>query len=177
MFRDSAGQPLSLELRTTAQLDIQPKSATAVADAWRRLGVGVDELVVPIQRIPDREYRANFPSFELVVGNNGTTSVDIRRFHSLSAPLAENRYTAFGNYARYKNAEFDSAINRYLTTIPRRERLQALGEIVHHMTDQVTALPIFYVPAPTPIASRLVSAGVRGRLATEAWNAERWDVR
>jgi peptide/nickel transport system substrate-binding protein len=175
-FRDSAGLPLSLELRTTAQLDIQPRSNTAVADFWRRLGITVEELVVPNQRIPDREYRANFPAFELVVGNNGTTSRDLRRFHSTSSPLAENRYTAFGNYARYKNPEFDNAIDRYVTTIPRGERMRALGDVMHHQTDQVTALPLFYVPAPTAIASRLSNAGPRGRLSTESWNAHDWDV-
>ena len=177
MFRDASGQLLAFELRTTAQLDIQPKSATAVADAWRRLGITVEENVVPNQRVPDREYRANFPAFELVVGNNGVLSRDIRRFHSASSPLAENRYTAFGNYARYKNAEFDGVIDRYVATIPRPERMRALGDVIQHQTDQVTALGLFYVPAPTPIGNRLVNVSPRGRQSTESWNAEQWDLK
>ena len=38
----------------------------ALAEAWKRLGVDVEPNMIPAQRISDREYRAQFPAFEMI---------------------------------------------------------------------------------------------------------------
>src|SRR5207247_653362 len=96
---------LTVEVRTTAQRDQQVKATFAIADDWKRIGVDAESFVVPLQLIPDREYRANYPAFEIVGGGSGLAVSDVRRYLSSSAPLPENGYRAAGNNARYMNPE------------------------------------------------------------------------
>jgi peptide/nickel transport system substrate-binding protein len=181
MFRDAASGKLAVEFQTTAQNPAHPKGLAIVADSWEQVGVTVDQVVIPIQRSQDAEYRATFPAFELSLGSIDTTSRGVQRFHSGSTPLPENRFQNRGNDARYMNRELDLLIERYVTTIPRPERVRMLAQMVQHQSEQVTFLGIFWSLSPTMIASRLehVTAGNTAAAirSTEAWNAQEWDVR
>ncbi len=174
---DTSGQRLAVSIYTTIQNDIHPKTTAAVADYWKAIGVAVEQNIIPIQRAQDREYRAQYPSFELVQTGNGLTAREVRRFHSASTPLIENRFQISGNNARYRHPELDSAIDRYLTTIPRTERIQALGDIVRHQSENLPNLPLIFFVSPTLVANRLQNIVSRGEGFTEAWNAHEWDIR
>jgi len=174
---DGAGQKLSLQVYTTVQNEMHPKAIAAVADFWQQVGVAVDQVLIPVQRASDREYRATFPAFELVERPSDLTSRTVVGFHSNSTPLPENRFSVTGNVSRYRNAELDSYIDRYVTTIPRAERLQALEQIVHHQTEQVTQIGLINTVTPTLINNRIENVTGKASRGTEAWNAEQWSVR
>lgn len=173
---DATGQALSFVIYTTIQNDIHPKTVAAVADYWKQAGATVEQNIISIQRAMDREYRAQFPAFELIQNNNSLAARDVRRFHSASTPLPENRFQVTGNNSRYKNPELDSFIDRYVTTIPKAERNQALAGIVRIHTENLPIFGLFYFVSPTMIASRLRNVVPRGDTFTEAWNAHEWDV-
>jgi ABC-type transport system substrate-binding protein len=137
----------------------------------------VEQVPVPIQRMQDREYRAQFPSFELVEIPNSITVRDMLRFHSQQAPLPENRFTSTGNYARYQNPDLDALVDRYQTTIPTRERMETLGGIVRHLTENLPQMPIMYGLDATMVANRLVNVTARSNTFTQPWNAHEWDLR
>jgi peptide/nickel transport system substrate-binding protein len=177
LLYDAAGQKLTVEIYTTIQNDIHPKTTAAVADYWKQLGVTVEQNIIPIQRAQDREYRAQFPAFELVQTNNSLAARDVRRFHSSSIPLPENRFQVTGNNSRYRNPELDAFIDRYVTTIPKTERMQALAGIVRHQTENLSIMGMFFFVSPTMIANRLAGIVPRGDGFTEAWNAHEWDVK
>jgi peptide/nickel transport system substrate-binding protein len=167
VYRDPAGQRFSVEIRTT-QVDINSKSSFTVADYWQRFGVPTEVATVPPQRTNEREYRSTFPGFELIRPNSTITSFETLR--GPEAPLPETNW-AGANRARYRSAELDALIDRYFLTIPPRERMQVLGEIVHHMTDQLVIMGVVYDPPLRLVANRVknVPAGV-------PWNAHEWDV-
>jgi hypothetical protein len=123
-----------------------------VADYLQRLGIVVDPVVIPVQRANDPEYRATHPSFEVVRQPNGPGSVE--RLHSAQAPMPQNRF-AGGNRSRYMNAEFDGLIDQYLATIPREPSMRVLGQIVHHISDQLNVMGLFYDLRTTLISNRL----------------------
>jgi len=79
---------------------------------------------------------------------------------------------------RYANPEFDASLDRYYTTIPRQERMQALGDVIYQMTDQLLTMGIFYTVEPSLVNSRVKNVAGRkiedGRLS---WNINEWDVR
>src|SRR5207248_726578 len=58
LFRDADGQRLTVEARTTNQIDIQPSGLLTVADSWQRVGVEVEQVLIPVQRQRDAEYRS-----------------------------------------------------------------------------------------------------------------------
>jgi ABC-type transport system substrate-binding protein len=139
-------------------------------DDFQRLGLTIDPLVVPVQRGADREYRTTMPAFDTVRYAIGPSVVD--RLHGSEAPLPENRYQG-RNRARYVNAEFDAIIDRYMATIPRAPRVQLLGQIIQHMTDQVVNLSLFYDVETTLVSKQLIN--VPASLPTS--NIHEWDVK
>ncbi|HZT05798.1 MAG TPA: peptide ABC transporter substrate-binding protein [Chloroflexota bacterium] len=175
-FHDAAGQRLGLEIRTTGGDDLQEKTMLSIADNWQHLGVSVDPVVVPRQRAADREYRANFPAFEEVRQPNDLTPDSLTRYYGPESALPENQYRG-GNRMRYQNPELDALIERFYVTVPKADREQVLAQIVHHMTDQVIPIGLFYNAGPIMIGNRLLNVGAGGSQATPAWNAEQWDVR
>ena len=118
-----------------------------------------------------------FPAFELVQTGSSLAARDVRRFHSSSTPLPENRFMVTGNNSRYRNPELDAAIDRYVTTIPRTDRTDALGAIVRIQSADLPILPLIFFVSPTMIANRLTNVVARGDQFTEAWNAHEWDTR
>lgn len=171
MFRDSAGQRLRFELSTTDQLLIQPRSAFSVGDYWKRLGMDVETINVPNQLIPDREYRSQFPGFHLVLSGHNVRSATIRQYHSSNTPLPANRFQG-GNRSRYQNPAFDALLDRYVATIPMNERLGLLGEILHHQTDQLTMMTLFYQGSYTVLGHTKLKGVTSGKV----WNVHLWDL-
>ena len=175
-WRDVTGSPLTLEVRTDGGGgdDEQETAALAVNDAFRRVGISSSPLILTqLQRL-DRELNSTYPGVRVWRLPNDTWTLD--RYASPAAPLPQNRFNG-GNRSRYMNPEFDALIDRYMTTIVERDRVAVLGQIVHHMTDQLNVLGLWYNTEPVPIASRLqnVAASDVGG-ATSAWNTHLWDV-
>jgi peptide/nickel transport system substrate-binding protein len=171
-FRDAAGQRLVVESRTNAGDDLKDKILFSSADSWQRVGVGVEPVSVPRQLSTDREYRATYPGMDLV-----RQPFEPERFLSSEAPLPENRFNG-KNRTRYISPELDGLIDRYLSTIPRQERLQILGQLLNFISDRVLALGTFYAHEPILIGNRLVNVtAAKAPNADETWNGHLWDIR
>lgn len=153
----------------------RPRTSTrslmfAVADAWQRIGIRAQPVGIPLSRARDREYRATFPGFDLSGGVGGDVGW-LQRLYSSQAPVPENRFTG-RNKARNMDASFDALIDQFFTTVPRAERLFILGEIVHHISDQVVTIGLFYSAEPIMVANRLRNvSSSRTNLAATSWNA------
>ncbi len=169
-FRDAAGQRLTMEVRATASPAIHTKSLFPVADYWQRLGIAIDPVVIPVQRAADSEYRTQQPTFEVMRHPNGPDNAE--RLQSAEAPLPETRY-AGRNRSRYMNPEFDALVDRYLATIPTAPRMQAFGAIVHHISDQLNAMGLFYDLRTTLVSNRLMNVPAQN----PTWNIHLWDVK
>jgi ABC-type transport system substrate-binding protein len=172
VYQDAGGQKLAVEARTSQGDDLQEKALFSTADAWRRAGVGVETVVVPSQRQQDREYRATRPGFE--VYRQPDDLPVLADLHGSQTPLPENSF-AGRNRSRYQNAEFDALLDRYFVTIPPDERVRVVGQIISHISDQLTILGLFYNTNTTMISNRLghASADQRARIT---WNAHQWNV-
>jgi peptide/nickel transport system substrate-binding protein len=170
VLRDVSGEPLGSEVRASSSPAIHTKAMFPVADYLQRLGIVVDPVVIPVQRANDPEYRATHPSFEVVRQPNGPGSVE--RLHSAQAPMPQNRF-AGGNRSRYMNAEFDGLIDQYLATIPREPSMRVLGQIVHHISDQLNVMGLFYDLRTTLISNRLEHVSAQ----YPTWNAHEWELK
>jgi peptide/nickel transport system substrate-binding protein len=175
LLRDVQGQPLALELRTTGHREIAVKATFPVQHYWSQQGVTVEPNVIPIQRVSDIETQATFPAFLLVRTGYGIDR--IWSFHSAEARIAEKNYNGRNN-GRYMNPELDAIIDRYWVTIPANERMSLTGQILHHITDQVALLPLFYDMDIMLTSNRLRGPedSLRGDSSAQAWNAHLWDV-
>jgi ABC-type transport system substrate-binding protein len=173
VFRDAACQRLTLEIRSTT-VDVNEKSMLAVANYWQQFGIPTEPIVIPRARANDREWRHQKPAFELQRQPNALADLD--RYTSAQVPLPENNFTGTSKH-RYMNAELDALIDRYFSTIPRPERVEVVGGILQHISEQAVPLPMFYDANPSLISNRLRNVTARkGGTSTEVWNVEDWDT-
>jgi hypothetical protein len=168
IFRDAAGQRLSVELHS-GPTDILMKTKLSAASHWQQLGVAVTPVNDSDAQRSDVRYRATMPGFDTARFGSVTA---IRNFKSSEARLPERGYVGL-NTAGYMNADLDALIDRYYVTIPRPERMQAVGQIVHHLSDQVVPLLMFYDLSAVAIGARMRNVASQGNLV---WNAVGWDV-
>jgi peptide/nickel transport system substrate-binding protein len=143
-FRDAAGERLGVELRTSADDDYKNPLFYSAADYFQRAGVGAETVIIPRQRVEDREWRANRPGFEVVRQPADLTESALKRMHGAEAALPANNYRG-ANRTRYASPELDGLINRFLLTIPYQERVQVLRGIIQHVSDQLPIMGICYV--------------------------------
>lgn len=168
-FYDSRDRKLSVPIQASAANAIQVNTMFPVADYWQRAGVAVATLVIPPQQDSDRAFRAERPGFELP---RQVMDLVLRANSSREAALPENNYRGI-NRARYMNSEYDALLDRYFITIPWGERMEVLGRLAHHLTDQLPAMTLLYDVAPTLIEKRLVNVSNGFTL----WNVREWDLR
>jgi len=176
IFRDASGQRLLVELRTTAQYDVQRGAMLAVADYWQRVGAASETIMVPTQRQRDAQYRATFPAFELLNGPPSDVG-ELAGMHSSRARVPENNFVG-STHSRYMSPELDALIDRYFVTVPMQERLQLVGQIAYQMSEVLFVMPLFYTPGPIAIGNRIVGASATKAPETSPlWNVHQWDVR
>jgi peptide/nickel transport system substrate-binding protein len=173
-YRDGRDQRLAVELRTVVT-DIAQKSTLATADYWQQAGVQTEQLIIPAARQNDLPYRASFPGFQLFSNPNDLTAIP--NFQSNKAPVPENNFVG-RNLARYIDPAMDALVDGYLVTVPKRDRAEIVGRIVHEMSDQLhVVMPLFHNGQPTMLANRLTNITGGGRRSTQSWNAHLWDMR
>jgi len=173
MFQDVSGRPLSVQIMATPD-DTNQKPQFAVLDMWKSIGITPDAEIVTQQRQRDLAYRANFRSFALQAGV-GYGPEGVNGLISREARTAERNYVG-GNYIRYMNPEVDALVDRYFTTIPFPERMQLLGQIVRHTTENHIWMPLYWRVLPTLVHQRVVEVTAIGE-GNQWWNAHLWDVR
>lgn len=156
LYEDAAGQRLSFDLRA---LESDPRervrATVVVSDYWKRLGLDAPPSLVPPQRASDRAYVSDFPAFFL----SGCTSTYDRVtncFHSSQVRTALTRYSG-PNRSRYMNPELDALLDKFITTVPLRERAQPLREAIRIETEQVVWMGLFRNVYSTLVSNRLLN--------------------
>src|SRR5207249_3560350 len=147
IYQDEANRRLELEVQGGA-LEQAAKPAAAVADYWHHLGIATTPVRASPQQMQDPEYVATFPAFSVYSRPNSLAS--LRFFYSTASRLPSNnfRVAGIGNMSRYMSAELDALIDGYFKTVPVPERTRALGQIIHHVAEQVTVVGLYYNPVP-----------------------------
>lgn len=175
MFRDGAGQPLAVDIRGAASRDIHVKGLFPIANNWQQVGVGAETVVISAQQASDlRDQAEGYRAFQLLRQNYHLAR--LVSYHSTEARLPARNYTGSNN-GRYMNAEMDALIERYQTTVPWADRIQVAGQILHHMTDQLPVMPLFYDMEIAVVSNRTQNATpllVPGQ--SQVWNAQEWDI-
>jgi peptide/nickel transport system substrate-binding protein len=173
VYQDRSGQRLSIEVRSLTGTSAAFKAV--VAGQWRDLGIGIEELIVPPQRANDLEYRVTFPAFEVLPQPNDLGGLPL--LHSRFARLPENNYRG-ANPSGMMDPQFDALLDRWQATIPKAERTQALGQVLYEISARLNVMPLVYGVRPIAISNRLQGVGVGTTVeASQAWNAQTWDVR
>lgn len=169
-FNDASGQRLAPIEVWSSTTEIYSKTALATAGLWSAFGLDTLPFTVPEAREADLEFRALFPGFEAVgTGSPFTAYVNLRE-SEVRTPANNWRGS---NRTGYHHPELTALADRYLVTIPMRERLQILGDMIHHHTSNVVLMYLMYSSQPLAISNRLLHVTA----AKDTANAHEWDVR
>lgn len=109
------------------------------ADAWRRVGVEVEEGQVSPAQSRDLQFRALYPSWE--ASSSGYGDMVLNR---LTGPAAseENRWS--GNRGGYDDPVAQQLIGRYLASMAVPEQLQAMRDLSDFVVTNLPVLLTFY---------------------------------
>jgi ABC-type transport system substrate-binding protein len=177
-FRDAAGQPIPIEVRSgPSGGEQQAKVAAVVADDWQRLGLQSSPQRTPPQQANNNAYRATFPGFWVKTGITDTNG--LRGYTTAATPLPSNDFGvgAPRNDSRYMNEELDGLVFSYFRTIPVTGRVDLLARITNITVGQLIHLGIYYEPAAAAHSNRALGISDRWDAPTFPWNAYEWDVR
>jgi peptide/nickel transport system substrate-binding protein len=175
LLRDGSGQPINVEVRGYASRDIQIKGLFPISDNWQRVGVAAEPQVLSAQQASDRQDQATFKSFLLVRQDYHLNR--LVAYHSSEARLPERSY-AGSNNSRYMNPDMDAAVERYQATVPWPARMEAAGQILQLMTDQLAVMPLFFDMEVALVSHRLRNATpLLAEGSSQFWNVQEWEVR
>src|SRR4029453_17003229 len=111
------------------------------------------------QQFLDQQYVATFPAFLVLSGPDDVNALLFYNSSNARLPSNNFRIAGPGNRSRYMNAEFDALLETYFRTVPMPERNQALGQIIHHMAEQLSVVGLYYYPRPGAISNRMINVG------------------
>jgi len=172
MFRGPDGNKLSFQIRTHTQNTAHEPGTLAVARYWKDFGVDPQVEIQSADAARDLQWRSEYPGFFFIIRGLRIDHPD-QNFARKVVPTSDNRYVG-GNTGRFGTAEMDGFIDRYLTTIPLNERMNALGDMVHQQSEQVQLLPLFFQGAAFVVGSNRLQNVIAG--TGQAYNAQQWDI-
>jgi peptide/nickel transport system substrate-binding protein len=174
MLRDASGPLGPVEVRGYASRDIQVKSVFPVADNWQRIGVAAEPQVLSAQQASDPQDQATFRSFLLVRQDYHLNR--LVAYHSSEARLPERNYSGTNN-SRYSNPDMDAFVERYQATVPWPERMEAAGQILRQMTDDLAVMPLFFDMEVALVSNRVRNATpLLAEGSSRYWNAHEWEI-
>ncbi len=142
--RNAEGQPLVLELGTTAGNRSRELVAQVLQAQWRRVGVEVRLKVEPPRVFfGDTVTRRKFPHMALFAWYSAPENVPRTTLHSTMIPSEKNNW-AGQNYPGYSNPRMDELIDAIEVELDRPKRVALWRELQQLYADELPALPLFF---------------------------------
>ncbi|MCP5367309.1 MAG: peptide ABC transporter substrate-binding protein [Hyphomicrobiales bacterium] len=174
---DGKGQPLSLEIMTTAGNRSRELVEQVLQSQWRQAGIEVKIRNQPArvffgQTVTERK----FPAMAMFAWISSPESVPRTTLHSAEIPSAGNGLSG-QNYTGFRNAEVDRLIDEIELELDRAKRLALWHRLQDIYADELPALPLYFRAEPYILPKWLRGLTPTGHqfpssLWAEDWTAE-----
>ncbi|HTH15571.1 MAG TPA: peptide ABC transporter substrate-binding protein, partial [Magnetospirillum sp.] len=142
--RNAQGEPLALELGTTAGNRSRELVAQVLQAQWRKVGADVRLKVEPPRVFfGDTVTKRKFPHMALFAWYSAPESVPRSNLHSSQIPSEKNNWSG-QNYPGYANPRMDELIDSIEVELNRPKRVALWRELQHLYADELPALPLFF---------------------------------
>jgi len=144
MRYNAAGEPLQIELMSTAGNRTRELVEQVLQSQWRRLGIDIR-----IRNEPARVFfgqtvnERKFPGMAMFAWSSAPEHVPRTILHSEEIPTADNGW-AGQNYAGYVNPEVDQLIDDIEVELDRDKRKAMWWRLQEIYADQLPALPLYF---------------------------------
>ncbi len=146
--RNAAGEPLRLELGTTAGNRSRELVQQVLQAAWKDVGIDVR-----IRNQPARVFfgetvsKRQFPGLAMYAWLSAPESVPRSTLHSTMIPTAENNWSG-QNYTGYRNPDMDRLLDRIETELDREARRGLWAELQGIYARDLPVLPLYFRATP-----------------------------
>lgn len=142
--RNAQGEPLRLEINTTAGNRSRELVSQVIQAQWRKLGIEVT-----LKSEPPRVFfgetvtKRRFPDLALFAWYSAPESVPRSTLHSDQIPTETNGW-AGQNYTGYRNPRMDALLDAIETELDRPKRVLLWHELQRIYAEDLPALPLFF---------------------------------
>lgn len=142
--RNAQGQPLALEIATTAGNRSRELLSQVVAGQWRALGVETRLKTQPARVFfAETVTRRQFPHLALFAWISAPESVPRTTLHSSQIPSAANAWSG-QNTAGFSDPRMDRLIDAIEVELDRPRRVGLWRELQHLYAEELPSLPLFF---------------------------------
>jgi peptide/nickel transport system substrate-binding protein len=174
LFRNSAGQPISIDVTASSQ-GANVQEAQTVASQWGNAGFESRPTPYPAAAENALEIRHNQKG-ALIWPYNFSLTV-IRTFTSSEVGTPANRWRG-GNYGGYVNPAYESLYNDLVNTFDATARHEVTFQLLKMLADDLPALPVFFTPLALVARKGVDGPGsVSAMQAANAWNIHTWEIK
>lgn len=139
-----AGQPLRLELISTAGDRTRETVELVLQSYWRKVGIDLRIKNQPARVfVGDTLRKRRYPALAMVAWISSPESVPRSILHSSEIPTAANNY-AGQNDTGFRNAEVDSLIDRIEVELDREKRKALWWRLQEIYMDELPVLPLYF---------------------------------
>jgi peptide/nickel transport system substrate-binding protein len=170
-FRNSAGQPLQIDV-TSSNQGANVEESSTVAAQWS--GAGFQSRPTPYPAIAENatEIRHKAPG-ALIWPYNFSPTV-IKTFTRSEVGVEGNRWRG-GNYGGYANPAYEGLYSELTNTFDMAQRQEVTFQLLKILADELPALPIFFTPLSLVSRKTVDGPGVVSAMqAANAWNIHEW---
>ena len=174
LFRNSAGQPLAIDV-TSSNQGANVQESQTVASQWTNAGFQSRPTPYPAIAENATEIRHKAPG-ALIWPYNFTLTA-IKTFTRVEVGTGDNRWRG-SNYGGYLNPAYEGRYADLTNTFEPAERQETTFQLLKILADELPALPVFFTPLCLVSRKGVEGPGVVSALqAATTWNIATWDVR
>lgn len=172
--RNAKGEPLVLELMTTAGNRSRELVQQVIQSQWRKLGIETR-----VRNEPARVFfgetvtKRRFPSLAMFAWSSAPESVPRTTLHSESIPTEANNF-AGQNYTGYSSPRMDQLIDAIEVELDKPTREKLWHELQQLYAEDLPALPLYFRADPYILPKWLKGVVPTGHQYTSALWVEQW---
>jgi peptide/nickel transport system substrate-binding protein len=173
-YADAQGTRFQPYFQVLTNVDSQ-RMQLVVADGWKQLGIDVQPDVLPQALVADTDARARSNVGMATAGSGlGTEPMQVMTYASNRCTPRTALLGRCG--AGYVNADYDSLLDRYDTTLDRTQQVGLVVQMMKILSEDVPTLPVYYNIYVIALAAGIQGPTV-GTASTIYWNLETWEYR
>lgn len=171
---NSAGEPLSLEISTTAGNRSRELVQQVLQSQWQEVGVSV-----PVRNQPARVFfgetvtKRSYGAMAMFAWISAPESVPRSTLHSEQIPTEANNWSG-QNYTGFASERMDQVIDRIELELDRAERKLLWKDLQDIYTDDLPVLPLYWRANPYIMPKWLKGIRPTGHLITTTMWVEEW---
>jgi ABC-type transport system substrate-binding protein len=147
------------------------RERAVISDAWRKMGIEVEESQFPASGTTDPQLRATTPG--VLTWGTAAGESSLVRYASNQIGSAANRWRG-QNYMGWSNTEFDRLFDLFNSTLDRSERDRQVLQMLRIVSEDLATVVLYHDQGVLAYRAPIVGPQVGVPDHTLAWNVHEW---